>query len=126
MIQVRQGVFETNSSSTHSITICPESDFERWKNGDVWLSVDGYGTNVDAQFLTKEEAISAAERSGYPPKKNLYDVSNDDLDWYLAEDYEIYSYDKYFDMYDGYEYYDKSYTTQHGDKIVAFGYYGRS
>ena len=38
MIQIRQGVFETNSSSTHSITIAPESDFNKWKNGDVYLN----------------------------------------------------------------------------------------
>lgn len=41
MIQIRQGVFETNSSSTHSITIASESDFDKWKNGDVYLN-DGW------------------------------------------------------------------------------------
>lgn len=28
MKQVRRGVFETNSSSTHSITICTEDEYE--------------------------------------------------------------------------------------------------
>ena len=27
--QVRQGLFETNSSSVHSITICEDSDFKK-------------------------------------------------------------------------------------------------
>lgn len=31
--QTRVGVFETNSSSTHSLTICTEDDFERFKDG---------------------------------------------------------------------------------------------
>jgi hypothetical protein len=35
MIQVRNGVFETNSSSTHSICICTKSDYEKWKNGEL-------------------------------------------------------------------------------------------
>lgn len=34
MIKIRQGVFETNSSSTHSICICTEAEYEAWKRGD--------------------------------------------------------------------------------------------
>lgn len=33
MIQLRTKVFETNSSSTHSINICTESEWSDWKNG---------------------------------------------------------------------------------------------
>ena len=32
--QIRRGVFETNSSSTHSITICSPEDFELLKEGE--------------------------------------------------------------------------------------------
>jgi hypothetical protein len=35
MLQVRNGVFETNSSSTHSICICTKSDFDKWKSGEL-------------------------------------------------------------------------------------------
>ena len=28
--QVRCGVFETNSSSVHSLCMCMESDYEKW------------------------------------------------------------------------------------------------
>lgn len=31
MQTLRRGVFETNSSSTHSITMCLESEYEKWK-----------------------------------------------------------------------------------------------
>ena len=50
MIQVRTGVFETNSSSTHSLTICLLSDFKKWKNGEVLrvLTDDGY------KFINKD------------------------------------------------------------------------
>lgn len=30
IFQVRQGVFETNSSSTHTLTICSKDDFDKW------------------------------------------------------------------------------------------------
>lgn len=35
--QVRREVFETNSSSTHSITMCMKSDYDRWNNGEIFL-----------------------------------------------------------------------------------------
>ena len=35
MIQIRQGLFETNSSSTHSLTMCTVSDFDKWKSGEL-------------------------------------------------------------------------------------------
>ena len=35
--QIRRGVFETNSSSVHSLTLCMESDFDKWVAGElVW------------------------------------------------------------------------------------------
>ena len=33
--QIRRNVFETNSSSMHSLTICSEEEFEAWKRGEV-------------------------------------------------------------------------------------------
>ena len=33
--QVRRNVFETNSSSVHTLVVCKESDYDRWKNGEV-------------------------------------------------------------------------------------------
>lgn len=33
--QIRQGVFETNSSSVHSLTMCSKEEYERWENGEL-------------------------------------------------------------------------------------------
>lgn len=33
--QVRKGVFETNSSSIHSITMCTKTDYVKWMNGEM-------------------------------------------------------------------------------------------
>ena len=38
-IQIRQSVFETNSSSTHSITMCDEGKFDRFKNGELLFDI---------------------------------------------------------------------------------------
>ena len=35
-IQIRKGVFETNSSSEHSISIVKKSNFDQWKNGTLY------------------------------------------------------------------------------------------
>jgi hypothetical protein len=34
---IRRGVFETNSSSTHSITMCSIEEYEKWESGEVLL-----------------------------------------------------------------------------------------
>ena len=37
MKQIRRGVFETNSSSTHSITMCNKDDYSKWEAGKKLL-----------------------------------------------------------------------------------------
>lgn len=129
MLQVRQGVFETNSSSTHSITIVPQSEFNEWKNGDTYFN-DGWwynSTNLikDNTFITKDEAISLVMTSDYLPESNPYEMSKEELDELFADEYSIYSYEKF--LYDSYlESYVKCYTSEHGDNIVAFGQYGHN
>ena len=41
MEQIRRSVYETNSSSTHSITICSEEEITKWKNGELFYYEDG-------------------------------------------------------------------------------------
>lgn len=95
MRTIRNNVFETNSSSTHSLTICTESEYERWKNGE--LLFDTY----DEQLITPNEI-----------------EKDDDEDRYVT-------YDAYCDdILEEYESYTSYYTTSNGDKIVVFGYYG--
>ena len=52
--QIRVGVFETNSSSTHSLTMCSEEEFEKWKAGE--LLYDKYqGGFIDAKDPEADE-----------------------------------------------------------------------
>ena len=61
--QIRKGVFETNSSSTHSLTMCLKSDYDKWANGELLLYTGwGYGYPEDYRpkenyFYTKEQVI---------------------------------------------------------------------
>ena len=38
MRQIRQNTFETNSSSTHSLVLCTEDEFNDWKSGKTLLN----------------------------------------------------------------------------------------
>lgn len=35
MIKIRNGVFETNSSTTHTLTIVSNDEYEKWRNGEL-------------------------------------------------------------------------------------------
>ena len=89
-ISIRRGVFETNSSSTHTITMCSEEEYNKWKNGE--LVFDRW----------QEELVE--------PK----------------EDNEYYKYQTYDEFWEN-EYLEgfvEKYTTNSGEKVIAFGLYG--
>ena len=120
MIQVRQGVFETNSSSTHSITMCTKNEFNEWVGGKVYRNdgswYDSTSVLKDKDFLTYDEAIELIKSSKYyEPMKE-----DENVDDYFKE-YRIYSYDNWG------EYFETdvtNYTTPNGEEIVAVCYYG--
>lgn len=124
--QVRRGVFETNSSSVHILTMCIKSDFDRWSDGETFLYDDnGYGYPSDNKpvyenFYTKEECIAFIKSSRYTP--------DDDFDWNNEESVEELLEECDFRSYKGYErdyeWFEDSYITPSGEEIVAFGYYG--
>lgn len=55
MKQIRVGVFETNSSSTHSITVCTKEEYEKLESGNYeGLSdnmVESYTEYVENDYL---------------------------------------------------------------------------
>ena len=56
---IRRGVFETNSSSTHSLTLCKQEEYDKWESGELLLCI-----NTGA-LVTKEEALRDI-RGRYP------------------------------------------------------------
>lgn len=111
MKSIRRNVFETNSSSTHSLSICSKSDFEAWKAGKVVFSRDGKGG-----FVSIEEAIAEIKKDN--PKFNFKDGEQEDI----LKDYSFYTYDSYFesDCLEGFEHE----RNINGVDVVAFGKYG--
>lgn len=137
MQQIRRNVFETNSSSTHSLTMVDKSDFLKWKKGMLYFN--GYDS-----FLTYDEVIAELRASKYhhddaicaedfdPAKWNKYQENCDayifmhyeNIDDALAGEYEYYTYDQYWEKHDCFESFETTHKTKNGDEVVAFGYYG--
>lgn len=105
MIKVRQGTFETNSSSTHSITMCMESDFKKWKNGEM------YWDRWNDSLISKDEVEKENDEEW---KEKLEDYIEDYSDYYTYEDFNNLEYETYEDTF----------KTPNGEEVIAFGYYG--
>lgn len=124
--QIRRGVFETNSSSTHSLTICLKSDYDRWTNGEVYLykgSGWGYPDNSKPKkngFYTKEECIAFLQSSKYPPEEDM-EWNNEEVANEYFRDNDFYESD-YND--DNLEWFEDTFETPSGERVVAFGEYG--
>lgn len=132
MLQMRKNVFETNSSSTHSITMCTQDEYDAWANGDVllndgWWGKDNTSEFKDKKFVTREEAEDIIKKDKYyEPTDELSSLSDEEFDEYCYDmDYELYSMDKYFEK-EYLEWFDEKYTTPSGETVVAFGLYGTS
>lgn len=135
MRQIRSNVFETNSSSTHSISITTKKMFEDWKQGKAkynkWAN-----TWLKAKELTEDDINNCIAE--YMQNKPSYYKNWDDLDEkdkqreldkysikYLDTSDNGYTYSEYMDSIPGgCEYSCQHYTTEHGDEIIAFGYGG--
>ena len=136
--QIRLGVFETNSSSVHSLTMVEKPDYEKWKKGEILFSE--YGCNGDSEFLPADEAIeknlSMFDKEDltekfveeYRKTKNLYRSLDADEDCGLDLSELYLNYEEYKEMVAErycYEEFEEEYKTKSGETIVAFGYYGR-
>lgn len=116
MKSIRRGVFETNSSSTHSITICSKEEYEKWEKGEVLLNE---GFRAKEKFITKEDAINKLKNDGY---HECLDFENEEEVNDALRDEDIKTCDEYFSC--DYETFEETFTTKNGDEMVVFGYYG--
>ena len=95
MIQIRQGVFETNSSSTHALAICTQEEWDKLKSGE---------------YLVNEWEITDMISNDDPKAVNDWDTQ------YVTYE-ELYNHSTC-------EFFSRHFTTPSGDKMVAWGFYG--
>ena len=111
--QIRRGVFETNSSSTHSISIVSQEEYDLWKKGNLYF--DGYKS-----FYSEEEALKSLRDSKYHENLDYSDKYAVDS---ALRDEDLKTYSEFWDN-DELEGYSESFTTKSGDNVIAFGMYG--
>ena len=108
-LSVRSGVFETNSSSTHSLTMADEDDFELFEKGVLLYTGDVWW----------EEAREYMEKIG----KEINSCTPEEaLDALLNEDFG--TYETVFSEDDELESFIESFVSKSGDRIIAFGKFG--
>lgn len=131
--QIRRGVFETNSSSTHSLTMCSEEEFEQWKNGELLFDEWGSESFVKANSLSdddKKYATQDYENHKDEFSKDWSDLSESAKEKYYTKyakennivDEDVKTYEEW--RHSNLETFVDRYTSKSGDKIVAFGKYG--
>ena len=120
MKKVRHGVFETNSSSVHTLTICTEDEYGLYTDGDLlhcrcdWVLK---GTKYEGRkFVTPDEA---AEIEKEYLSKYGYAYDDESIEASVHDDFESYDdEDEYLECYE------EHFVSPSGDKMVAFGRYG--
>ena len=95
MIQIRQEVFETNSSSTHAIAICTQEEWDKLQSGE---------------YLVNEWEITDMISNDDPKAVNDWDTQ------YVTYE-ELYNHSTC-------EFFSRHFTSPSGDKMVAWGFYG--
>lgn len=120
--QIRRGVFETNSSSVHSLTMCNGKDYKEWEEGNYYFDVE---ENDFGTFETMVEKLKTMITYHGDLKYPDTDWNNKEEVLKLMKDNDILSYEQYFDRYgEWYETFEDSYVSDNGEEVVAFGYYG--
>lgn len=129
MFQIRKNVFETNSSSVHSLIMTDEDTYKKLGRGD--LLIGGYNADFEDEFITYEQAYQTLKElfEKYPDLyaeygiTNLDDCDRDYIETIMGQEDIAYTLNTYGGTY--YEKFEDFYTSPSGDKIVAFGYFGR-
>ena len=110
-VQIRRGVFETNSSSTHSMVVMDHDDFTKWFHGDLYWNPEA---NI---FHSPEEAVEL--------RKQYKENSRWPVDEFGRYDHCPITYFEWVgDQGDYLEDFSETHTTKSGDVVKIFGYYG--
>lgn len=126
MRQIRRNIFETNSSSVHSLTICKREDYERWKTDGTYMYKDG----DDVHFVSRGEAI---ERYNLfcPVRRNYLSLDPIDTDYMTDEEIDkmlsimrMFSYQSWKKYCENYEEYTERVDVDSAGSYFVFGYYG--
>lgn len=73
-VQIRNSIFETNSSSTHALVMLNQEDYDKYVNGEIIISRDG-------NFITKEEYDKLLAEGKKKLEKRYAELWNNPKSW---------------------------------------------
>lgn len=112
MRQIRFGVFETNSSSTHSLTIVSKEEYENFKSGKlIW---NRYFSKLQSVEDAKKDLVNERKK-----RDKEFEETPENVEKLFEEITETYD-----NFGSNYETFEKEYKTKSGEEVVAFGYFG--
>lgn len=119
---IRRSTFETNSSSTHSLTIMTQEKWDEFKTTDKWLA-DWDGELYLVDDLIKEMKEAAKNNPEDYKEVDLNDRKScieflTESDWFTYDMWGTYEWSNYLECYT------QRFETPSGDKMIAVGYYG--
>lgn len=126
MFKIRYGVFETNSSSVHSLCIAQNDEIEKLKSGELLVNLSWRKGNYLISYEEAlQELIKELKEYGH---NDLVIVNNGNKEeiYHLMYEYNI---AEQFDRYLEAEYlesYEEEFITKNGDRVLIFGRYGMS
>lgn len=151
---VRVNIFETNSSSTHSLVMCTKETLDKWKNGekfyikdtDTFINKGKEFNNYIAKLIIYEKSnysrtengmvyeyngVKYSSRDDMLTDDNIAGITDEEIQNYLNNNSDYYydcplSYDEFWGSVEnyGYEGFEQTFTTPGKEEVVAFGYYG--
>ena len=121
MIQIRNGVFETNSSSSHAIIVCTDQKYKLLKSGEAFI----YEEDIVVTFDEAKE-IAKTEKCGTCANAK----TSEEIDAMSVEEFVEWMYDVNLDLVtygsaqeEWWYPFHKTITTESGEVIHAFGSY---
>lgn len=125
MIKIRYGVFETNSSSIHTLSIAQNEEIDKLKSGELLVNLRW---RRNSYLISYEEALQELikELKEYGNDNDLIIVNNGDKEeiYHLMYEYDIAEpFNKYLQA-EYLEPYEEEFTTKNGDRVLVFGRYG--
>lgn len=125
MIKIRYGVFETNSSSIHTLSIAQNEEIDKLKNDELLINLSWRrGSYLISYEEALQELIKDLKELGRNEDLIIANSGNREEIYNLMYEYDI---AERFDRYLEAEYlesYEEEFTTKNGDRVLIFGRYG--
>lgn len=125
MIKIRYGVFETNSSSVHTLCVAQNEEIDKLYNDELLVNLTWHKSGYLISYEDAlHELINVIHEYGHKDEAAIIESGDKEEIYRLMYEYDI---AERFSRYLEPEYlepYEEEFTTKSGDRVLIFGRYG--